>query len=87
MRVSLQAGCMRGTPPHLASTRVEHAAETEFGGSTGREPATSCVTGRRSNQLTSYPLLLHLWRAERMSAMPAVGEWLPEWLETRPNLS
>jgi hypothetical protein len=39
--------------------RVHPSSAKEMAGSTGFEPATSCVTGRRSNQLNYDPNVLN----------------------------
>jgi hypothetical protein len=43
------------TWPSVRACRMSGLTFVKLAGATGLEPATSCVTGRRSNQL-NYPL-------------------------------
>jgi hypothetical protein len=44
-----------GSTPAVALPKVLRSQREEMAGWTGLEPATFCVTGRRSNQLSYHP--------------------------------
>ena len=46
----------------LAPTDLNSQAIAEMAGPTGLEPATSCVTGTRSNQLNYGPAVFPMYR-------------------------